>query len=497
MSSNDRGTLFPLPDDHRRGLIVLTSFSFLSLLATSALWSFITYKLISFRIQHEPRRQGKQQRAEQTKQREEEDTVDFSMGLRPDLLQDGNKAVNIAMLDEMAKQALEPEPCEQVLGLTNSEQRPRMRALATRLSEKVNPFSILVYNLLLADMLEAIAYGMSIRWVVADGIFAPSPWCWAQGWFGSTSNLAASLFLSAISINSFLTIVLGYRMPKWGLYACIGAIWAFVFLVNAAGVLQAENGHFRTASGESYFMRANVWCWISSEYNSWRLWSHYAWIIVSVALSLSLYIAIYTVLFIQKRNCRHLPKKKFFTPYTARLESEVPTRSGYHPAFLAYPFVYLLCITPLVIGRITIIMGKDLGIHYFAFAGSLLAAHGLLNSILWTSTILFSASEDMEASGLNKFSFIRTPARDYGHTVTISGPASRGYRVTDGKEKTEWWWWRSGGLKNWSFRCDRAHEKFNPDLVRISTAPTIEGPYIQMDVVTRIVVEEAGGHVTV
>lgn len=216
-----------------------------------------------------------------------------------------------------------------------------------------------------------------------------------------------------------------------------------------------------------------------------------------MALSLSLYIAIYSVLCIQKRNCRHLPQKRSFTPYTARRESEAPTRSGYHPAFLAYPFVYLLCITPLVIGRIAVIMGKDLGIHYFAFAGSILAAHGLLNSILWTSTILFSASEDIEASGLNKFSFIRTPVRDYGHSVVISGPASRGYTATDGKEMTEWWWWKSGGLKSWRFRYDKAHEKLNPDLIRISTAPAIEGPYIQMDVVTRIVVEEAEGNVTV
>lgn len=216
-----------------------------------------------------------------------------------------------------------------------------------------------------------------------------------------------------------------------------------------------------------------------------------------MALSLSLYVAIFCVLFIQKRNCRQLPKKTCHTPYTARLESEEPSPSGYHPAFLAYPFVYLFCITPLVIGRIALIMGKDLGINYFAFAGSILAAHGLLNSILWTSTIMFSASEDMEATGLHKFSFLRTPARDYGHTVIISGPASRGYKATDGKETTEWWWWRSGGLKSWRPRYNSAHEKLNPDLIRIPTLPSIEGPYIHMDVVTRIVIEDAEGNVTV
>lgn len=214
-----------------------------------------------------------------------------------------------------------------------------------------------------------------------------------------------------------------------------------------------------------------------------------------MALSFSLYVAIFCVLFVQKRNCRHLPRKRIYTPYTAGLESEGPTLSGYHPAFLAYPFVYLLCITPLVIGRVAIIMGKDLGIHFFAFAGSILAANGLFNSILWTTTIMFSASEDIEASGLDKFAFLRTPARDYGHTVIISGPASRGYKATDGKEKTEWWWWRSGGLKKWRFRYAEAHEKLNPDLIRIPSGPTIEGPYIHMDVVTRIVIEDAEGNI--
>lgn len=265
MSADDRGSLFPLPDDHRRGLIILTTFSFLSFFATSVLWTFITYKLVSYRI-YAPR-QGKRERVEQAKKRDDEEgTVDFSMGLRSDLFQDG-KTVDIAMLDEMAKQASEVEPDKRDLE-QNPEQQPQAPRFA-RFAEKVNPFPILVYNLLLADMMEAIAYGMSIKWVVADGIFAPSATCWAQGWFGSTSNLAASLFLSAISVNSFLTIVLGYRMPRWGLYMCILSIWAFVLLVNAAGVLQAESGHFRTPSGESYFMRANVWVSTKNRINYW------------------------------------------------------------------------------------------------------------------------------------------------------------------------------------------------------------------------------------
>lgn len=189
---------------------------------------------------------------------------------------------------------------------------------------------------------------------------------------------------------------------------------------------------------------------------------------------------VFWVLCIRKRQLRYLPRRRNHTPSTARVDPEAPQLSGYHPAFLVYPFVYLVCITPLIVGRISLILGTDLGIPFFAFAGSILAGNGLFNSILWVSTILFSAPEDMRATGLDQFSFLRTPARNYGHTVIISGPASRGYEGTYRKEpRKEWWWWKSGGTRPWGRSFVSAHERINPDLVRISSNPPVEGPYIQ------------------
>lgn len=199
-----------------------------------------------------------------------------------------------------------------------------------------------------------------------------------------------------------------------------------------------------------------------------------------------------------------MPQRRLHTPESARRESEAPQKSGYHPAFLVYPFIYLICIAPLVIGRISIILGYDLGISFFAFAGSILAANGLFNSALWTTTILFSAPDDMLATGLDRFSFMRTPARNYGHTVIISGPVSQGYAGTyharqqqqqekeDGGRR-EWWWWRLGGQRPWGRSYVSTHESLNPDLIRVYSTPTpvVEGPYIHMNVVTRVVVEDA------
>lgn len=273
--SIDRGSLSPLPANHRRGLIILTGFSLLSFISTSLLWSFITYKILAARVQsyREYRREARDRERDRLDMEARAvyaaETPDLSMGLAMDAYR-GGKAADIELLDELAKKRdaeiqqreLEREQLEQL------RRRPPRKKIAARvreaLAKKANPFPMLVYHLLFADMVEALAYSLSIDWVIRDGIFAPSSTCWLQGWLGSTSNLATSLFLSATAINTFLTIVLGYRLPRWCLYASIGGIWAFVLLVNAAGVLRAEHGTFRTASGESYFMRANVWVSLSS-----------------------------------------------------------------------------------------------------------------------------------------------------------------------------------------------------------------------------------------
>ncbi|KAI7774375.1 hypothetical protein LA080_008849 [Diaporthe eres] len=507
-TAGDRGTLTPLPEYHRRGLTVLTAFSVLSFISTTCLWLFITYKLVSFRWhKFRQRREQKRKSQQQIQGQVEIRDPDFSLGLdqRHEHLEGRTIMDQLQELDRLRSEQDQQDQQEQHNQLQSSTagDEQMQDGLGDDKQDDCNPFPILVYHLLLADMQEAMAYGLSIHWLSEDGIFAPSSVCWAQGWFGSVSNLGASLFLSAISVTTFCTIVLGLKPSRRTIYAVVTCIWLFTYGINTAGVLCAMHSTPVLEMGESYFMRANVWCWISSEYNPWRLWSHYFWVIISITLTFGLYSVVFFTLWRQKRSCRHMPQRRLHTPESARRESEAPQRSGYHPAFLVYPIIYLICIAPLVIGRISIILGYDLGISFFAFAGSILAANGLFNSVLWTTTILFSAPDDMLATGLDRFSFMRTPARKYGHTVIISGPVSQGYAGTyharqqqekeDEGGRREWWWWRSGGQRGWGRSYVSTHETLNPDLIRIYSTPTpvVEGPYIHMNVVTRVVVEDA------
>lgn len=261
-TAGDRGTLAPLPEYHRRGLTVLTVFSVLSFIATTFLWLFITYKLVSFRWHKF--RQRRRQKARGQEQRQEQVEIrdpDFSLGLDQRHENIGGRTI-LEQLQEMDRLRSEQEAQEAQAQQPQSSTADEERAQDGQEDEKqedCNPFPILVYHLLLADMQEAMAYGLSIHWLSEDGIFAPSSVCWAQGWFGSVSNLGASLFLSAISVTTFCTIVLGHKPGRKVIYAGITCIWLFTYGINTAGVLCSLRSKPVVSMGEAYFMRANVW----------------------------------------------------------------------------------------------------------------------------------------------------------------------------------------------------------------------------------------------
>lgn len=256
-TASDRGTLAPLPEYHRRGLTVLTAFSVLSFISTTCLWLFITYKLVSFRWHKFRQRRREKKRGKEQEQVEIRDP-DFSLGL--DQRHEHLEGMTILdQLQELDRLRSEQELHQQQPQSSTAGEEQMQDGLGDDKQDDCNPFPILVYHLLLADMQEAMAYGLSIHWLSEDGIFAPSSVCWAQGWFGSVSNLGASLFLSAISVTTFCTIVLGHKPPRRVLYAVVTGIWLFTYGINTAGVLCSMRSTPVVKMGESYFMRANVW----------------------------------------------------------------------------------------------------------------------------------------------------------------------------------------------------------------------------------------------
>lgn len=186
--------------------------------------------------------------------------------------------------------------------------------------------------------------------------------------------------------------------------------------------------------------------------------------------------------------------------------------SGHHPAFLIYPCIYTVTGTPLILGSLIPVLERNP--IFMGTAGGLLASTGLLDAILWSSIIVFSKREDMVNTGLDQFSFMRTPeGRTLGNIVFVQGGKSSGAARSGGggayynnnntstsnnsnsnnskdnndrqrrrqswHSKKEKGWWRLGDRN--SSQTNLTHERM----------PDTDGG-IQMEVVTSVVVEGQG-----
>lgn len=110
-------------------------------------------------------------------------------------------------------------------------------------------------------------------------------------------------------------------------------------------------------------------------------------------------------------------------------------------------------------------------------AGALLAATGLLDSILWSYIIVFSDKADIRNTGLDQFTFMRTPeGRNLGNIVYVQGGQDKWKRQSWHSKKDKGWW-RLG---------DRNSSQ--PSLP--SQQPQSDGG-IQMDIVTTVVVDDS------
>lgn len=182
--------------------------------------------------------------------------------------------------------------------------------------------------------------------------------------------------------------------------------------------------------------------------------------------------------------------------------------SGHHPAFLIYPCIYTITGTPLILGSLIPILERNPA--FMGTAGGLLASTGLLDAILWSSIIVFSKREDMVNTGLDQFSFMRTPeGRTLGNIVFVQGGRNPGggggaggggggpsyynnntsnsNKESDRQRRRQSWhskkekgWWRLG---------DRNSSQTNLTQERM---PDVDGG-IQMEVVTSVVVEGQSG----
>ncbi|KAL2267063.1 hypothetical protein VTJ83DRAFT_4340 [Remersonia thermophila] len=442
-------TLSPLPGVHRRGLIACAVLGSLSFVTSTTVFLYLTVKFVRWHLR--TRKQARKDPAAPASQQ-----VDLSLGL----------AQRLFVADEAAKPPTPPQ-----------KERPRL-----------NQFLILIYNLLLADIHQAASFILNAVWVGRDALQVRTATCWVQAWLIQTGDVASSLFITAIAVHTYLAIVKNYTPPQWTVYTAVVALWLFNYLLLVLGVAITDNGK----EHGGFFVRATAWCWINVRYEDLRLHLHYLWIFLALAITGGLYTLIWRSL--SKRQAvaikaqlpaandssinindrssvdattannhsgshshdhnrttstsstlgkpvDHRPTTASNAPETAAAcQPQHPhVQGGHHKAFLLYPIIYIVCTAPLALGRIATMAGVDVPVSYFVTAGALITSNGWLDVLLWGVTrhrLIFSSDVDTEDTGLNTFTFMRTPHdRRWGNMVWVQGGAGSGKAGAKGGDK--------------------------------------------------------------
>lgn len=112
-----------------------------------------------------------------------------------------------------------------------------------------NQYVILIYNLLLADLQQSIAFAISFHWIRIEKILAPTVPCFIQGWFLNLGDVASGFFVLTIAVHTWLGVVRGYRLPYVWFVVTILCVWLFAVLLTVLGPAMHGNHFFARAGG--------------------------------------------------------------------------------------------------------------------------------------------------------------------------------------------------------------------------------------------------------
>lgn len=445
----DSGTITPLPLDAKRGIIAIALFGILSFVCCGLLTLYISYRLL----------------------------VSWRRG--DDKNGTAHAPGGLDTLDMTLNGAIRPSDMRDIQMREGQMQASRDAQagggdLSTRGGDDSHSFLTLIHNLLMADMFQSFAFMLSANWWRRDGIYVPSLTCTAQAFFTNLGSVSIALFLIALSANTLLTIVWGCKFSRVATRAVLAITWTVSFALAFANL-----GIASTTSSENegwYYARSLGQCWINRRYPSEGLWLQNFWIILSILITVICYAWTLITLCLKKQSPRHLPPRNnrghhHHNHNNHNNKKEPLEPSGYHPAFLIYPVIYILCSAPITITGIMSLGGSRIDLTQFTFAAVISSLVGTLDAILWSSTIVFSTSEQLDEVGLSKYGVMRTPDRVYGNMVWVEG-ATGGHGSSERMKR--------GGRRNWW--------KLNGNDGGLSTASDMENA-IRMDTIMSITVE--------
>jgi hypothetical protein len=109
---------------------------------------------------------------------------------------------------------------------------------------------VLVYNLLLGDLFQAVSFLTSFHWAESNSILAPTTACSAQAVLLTFGDLASGIFVFLIAVHTAISVLMGRAIPLRYLIAVIILCWLFTLFLTVLGP---------AIYGQAYFTATGAW----------------------------------------------------------------------------------------------------------------------------------------------------------------------------------------------------------------------------------------------
>ncbi|KAA1098272.1 hypothetical protein PGT21_032269 [Puccinia graminis f. sp. tritici] len=255
-------------------------------------------------------------------------------------------------------------------------------------------------NLVLADFIQALGFGMNYFWVANINCRSPScqTTCTIQGVLIQIGDVASAFSNLMIAIQTFVILTFSWHLPNWITWASLALIWIPVFVLGLAAPTLMGNW----SGPDPFYTWSGDWCWISAHFSPLRLFLHYLWIFISAFASIALYGHLFLRLQIHFRHSKAHHGLKFIggkrkngTVHTDLTEGPVIPLQGDHlrkklerkaRAMLMYPIAFIFMILPLSAYRLASLAGHDWGITAATVCGSMYCLSGFIDVLLFGTT---------------------------------------------------------------------------------------------------------------
>lgn len=135
----------------------------------------------------------------------------------------------------------------------------------------------------------------------------------------------------AIAIHTSAFIIWRYKPSALVVGLTVAFIWIVVILMCAIGPIHVRVLRAQGHEAGPFYDNAGLWCWMSTEYDPWRLWAHYLFVFISAFGSLVAYFAVFAFLYFRLFQ-RGVYNHHLFNLRRAADGKLVPTSNSPQPA---------------------------------------------------------------------------------------------------------------------------------------------------------------------